>query len=84
MMRKLKQDDTRLGKRESLFKLRGYRMEDETWKFNVIFDIHNIKQGGAKKHTRIFETEKTSKCFKYQANIQCVCSRKQGGKRAKI
>lgn len=40
-IRKLKWDDTGSRKCECPFDLREYRMTDETWKFNVISDIHN-------------------------------------------
>lgn len=50
----------------------------------MTFFNHDIKYGGAKKHTRIFGTEKTSKCFKYQENIQRTCLKQQGLKRTDI
>lgn len=40
-IRKLKRDDTRSRKCKCRVKLRGYRTEDETWKFNDISSIHN-------------------------------------------
>ncbi|XP_050919309.1 uncharacterized protein LOC127136835 [Lathyrus oleraceus] len=40
-IRKFKRDDIESRKCGCPFKLREYRMVDETWKFNVIFDIHN-------------------------------------------
>ncbi|XP_058783307.1 uncharacterized protein LOC131657983 [Vicia villosa] len=40
-IRKLKRDDTRSRKYECPLKSRGYYMVDETWKFNVIYGIHN-------------------------------------------
>lgn len=40
-IRNLKRDDTRSRKCECPFKLCGYCMEDDTWKFNVISVIHN-------------------------------------------
>ncbi|XP_050876699.1 uncharacterized protein LOC127080422 [Lathyrus oleraceus] len=40
-IRKSKRDDTGLRKCECLFKLCGYRIENDTWKFNLISDIHN-------------------------------------------
>lgn len=40
-IRKLKWDDTGSRKCECPFKLLGYPMADETWKFNVIFGIDN-------------------------------------------
>ncbi|XP_050899016.1 uncharacterized protein LOC127105845 [Lathyrus oleraceus] len=36
-----KRDDVGSRKCECSFKLRGYGMADKTWKFNVIFGIHN-------------------------------------------
>lgn len=40
-IRKLIRYDNKSRKCECPFKLHGYYMEDETWKFNVIFGIHN-------------------------------------------
>lgn len=40
-IRRLKRDDIGSRKCECLFKLCGYCMVDETWRFNVIFGIHN-------------------------------------------
>ncbi|XP_050902145.1 uncharacterized protein LOC127111536 [Lathyrus oleraceus] len=40
-IRKIKHDDTRLRKLECLFKLQGYCMANDTWKFNVVSGIHN-------------------------------------------
>lgn len=111
-IRKLKRYDIVSKKCEYPVKLHKYCMEDEIWKFNVIFGIHNhvltdklvdhsivcqltpeekklvsvmtLNMMTPKNILTPFEIEKTSKYFKYQANIQCACSKQQGRKRTKI
>lgn len=102
-IRRLKRDDTRSRKCECPFNLYGYRMADETWKFNVIFGIHNhilhdklvghpiigrlvseerelvsdmtLNLVTPKNMLHFLNIKKDSKCFKYQANLHCMCSR---------
>lgn len=40
-IQKLKRDDSGSRKSECMFKLHGYSKVDDTWKFNVIYSLHN-------------------------------------------